>query len=162
MNDSPDIFVRSASNGDCEAVQELVFSVLREYGLVPDIGGTDVDLTNLEEFYIKRGGIFEVFVAADERIVGTVGLYPIDDETIELRKMYLRPEVRGKGLGRETLARMVEKSRELGFRRLYLETASILKEAVGLYEKFGFRPTCEMHTPRCDVAFEYDLGSTGK
>lgn len=157
MNQNSEIFFRSATNADCNAVQELVFSVLREYGLTPEIDGTDSDLTNLEDFYINRGGVFEVFIAPDGQIVGSVGLYPIDEETIELRKMYLKPEARGSGLGRATLARMVEKSRELGYRRLYLETATVLREAVRLYEKFGFRPTCEKHTPRCDAAYEYDL-----
>lgn len=52
---------------------------------------------------------------------------------------------------------MIETARHLGYKQIYLETAGILKEAVGLYKSFGFQPTCEKHTPRCDQAYFLDL-----
>lgn len=152
-----EVSIRSATNADCEGVQTLVFGILEEYGLKPDLAGTDKDITDIEAHYIERGGLFELLETADGTLLGTVGLYPMNDVTVELRKMYLSPKLRGKGVGKQTLQRMVEKSKELGFKKIYLETASILKEAVGLYEKFGFTPTCEKHTPRCDRAYFMDI-----
>lgn len=152
-----EISIRSASNDDCGNVQKLVFSILQEYGLTPDLAETDKDIADIEAHYIERGGLFELLETADGELLGTVGLYPMDAETVELRKMYLSPKLRGKGIGKQTLERMIERSRELGFKKIYLETASVLKEAVGLYEKFGFTPTCEKHTPRCDRAFFMNL-----
>lgn len=157
MSDLNQILIRGASNEDCARVQSLVFSVLREYGLEPDLAGTDRDIADIEANYIERGGIFELIETDDGELLGTVGLYPIDESTVELRKMYFSPRLRGRGLGRKTLERMVEKSRELGFSRLYLETATVLKEAVGLYESFGFTETDERHTPRCDAAYFLNL-----
>jgi putative acetyltransferase len=151
------ISVRSATNADCENVQYLVFSVLREYGLEPNLQGTDVDLTDIEAHYITRGGIFEIIEDEQGNLLGTVGLFPMSDETVELRKMYFHKNLRGKGFGKNTLERMIEKSRELGFKKIYLETATVLKEAVILYEKFGFKPTNEKHTPRCDVAYFLEI-----
>jgi len=78
-------------------------------------------------------------------------------ETVELRKMYFSEKLRGRGFGKITLQRMIETARAMGFRKIYLETAQVLKEAVHLYEKFGFVPTDEKHTPRCDAAYFLDL-----
>lgn len=157
MNELSEISIRPATNSDCAEIQTLVFGVLEEYGLKPDLAGTDKDLTDIEAHYLARGGLFELLETADGTLLGTVGLYPMDETTVELRKMYLSPQLRGKGIGKQTLQRMVEKAKELGFKKIYLETASVLKEAVGLYEKFGFTPTCEKHTPRCDRAYFMDI-----
>ncbi len=157
MNENAKIFIRSASNGDCERVQNLVFGILREYGLKPDLNGTDKDIADIEGHYTNRGGIFEIIENEAGELLGTCGLYPMNNETIELRKMYFSPKLRGQGFGKKTLQRMIEKSRELGYQKIYLETATILKEAVHLYEKFGFEPIDEKHTPRCDAAYCLDL-----
>jgi len=157
MGDSFEITIRSATNADCERVQNLVFGVLQEYGLEPDLDGTDRDIADLEANYLNRGGIFELIEDADGNLLGTVGLYPMSAETVELRKMYFSKQLRGRGIGQKTLRRMIEISREKGFRKIYLETARILKEAVHLYEKFGFQPTAEKHTPRCDQAYFLNL-----
>ena len=157
MNENAEIIIRSATNADCGRVQNLVFGVLREYGLEPDLQGTDRDIADIEAHYITRGGIFELIENESGELLGTCGLYPMNDEIIELRKMYFSPEFRGQGFGKKTLQRMLEKARELGYQKIYLETAVILKEAVHLYEKFGFQLTDEKHTPRCDAAYFLDL-----
>lgn len=157
MVEENNITIRTASNSDCGRIQALVFGVLAEYELLPDLDGTDQDLTDIEANYLNRGGIFEVIEDTHGNLLGTVGLYPFDQETVELRKMYFAPELRGKGVGKKILARTIEKAREMGFLRIYLETAAILKEAVHLYEKFGFEPVGEKHTPRCDQAYCLEL-----
>jgi putative acetyltransferase len=148
---------RSASNQDCEAIRSLVFGVLTEFGLELDLNGTDRDISDIDANYLTRGGVFEVLETADGEIVGTIGLYPLDQSTIELRKMYFKPEVRGLGYGQELLASMIEKARNLGYLRIYLETASVLNQAVHIYEKAGFKPVDEKHTPRCDQAYVLEL-----
>ena len=157
MIENGDIKIRAATNADCGNVQNLVFGVLREYGLQPDLDGTDRDLADLETHYTKRGGIFELIENESGELLGTVGLYPVNTETIELRKMYFSKKLRGQGFGKKTLQRMIETARQLGYQKIYLETATVLKEAVALYEKFGFKPTAEKHTPRCDAAYFIEL-----
>lgn len=157
MKESAEITLRPATNADGEQVRSLVFGILREYGFTPDENGTDADLSDLEANYVRRGGAFEVMEDALGNLVGTVGLYPMSTEIVELRKMYLASEFRGRGLGKKTLSMAIERARELGFKKVYLETASVLKEAIGLYRKFGFQPTCERHTPRCDQAYILDI-----
>src|SRR5689334_11389698 len=112
MNESfhDGIRIRSATNDDCNGVQSLVYGVLAEYELAPDTDGTDRDITDIEANYFARGGDFEVLVNGTDDVVGSIGLYPLDGETIELRKMYFAPSIRGFGLGRKLLARTIEKA----------------------------------------------------
>ncbi|HEY2866260.1 MAG TPA: GNAT family N-acetyltransferase [Pyrinomonadaceae bacterium] len=152
------ITIRMATNDDCLAVQGLVYCVLAEYDLAPDPEGTDRDLTDIEANYTDRGGLFEVLVDGDGDILGTIGLYPLDADTIELRKMYFARSIRGLGLGRKLLGRTLEKARNMGYLRVYLETARVLKQAVHLYEGFGFTPVDVIHTPRCDQAYILEFG----
>ena len=152
-----ELIVRSATNADREQVQGLVFGVLNEYGLEPDPEGTDSDLTDIEKNYIVRGGVFELIETREGRLLGTAALYPMDKETVELRKMYFDKELRGRGWGSLMLRRLIDRSRELGFKRIYLETASVLTDATRLYEKFGFVQTQETHAARSDRGYVLDL-----
>ena len=151
------IFIRAATNDDCRAIQSLVYCVLAEYDLAPDPDGTDRDITDIDPNYADRGGVFEVLVDSNDEIVGTIGLYPLDKETIELRKMYFASSIRGLGLGRKLLERTLENAKNMGYLRVYLETARVLKQAVHLYEAFGFEPVDVIHTPRCDQAYRLEL-----
>ncbi|MBI3877686.1 MAG: GNAT family N-acetyltransferase [Verrucomicrobia bacterium] len=159
MNDSFHEFtIRAATNTDCASVQLLVFSVLREYGLTPEPHATDADLADIEANYFQTGGAFWVVQNAAGEIVGSVGLHPEGKGDCEMRKMYLASSVRGRGLGRKLLETAVMRARELGFRRVTLGTASVLKEAVRLYERAGFKPIACDHFPgRCDAAYALDL-----
>src|SRR3989304_5812513 len=92
--------LRPADNNDSDRITELVFAVLREYGLAPDPESTDADLKDIEQSYLKRGGAFFVLEDRPGSIIGAYGLYRIDEATCELRKMYLRKSFRGRGLGK--------------------------------------------------------------
>ena len=72
--------------------------------------------------------------------------------------MYVFSEARGHGLGGRLLRRALAFARGRGFRRVELETASVLKEAIGLYAGAGFQPIERAHlAARCDRAFALDL-----
>lgn len=131
---------------------------MREYGLEPDEGSTDADLADIEAAYFHRGGYFGVVEDEKGMLVGTYGLYPLKEEVAEIRKMYLLPAARGKGLGACLLESLLRLAREKGYKRLELETAGVLKEAIGLYTKKGFKPVCrEEMSCRCDQVFALDL-----
>jgi len=132
--------LRPATNADCEPVRDLVFEVLAEYGLRPDPGNTDADLANIEQSYFAHGGAFYVLEDQNSSIIGAYGLYRMDEHTCELRKMYLRREFRGRGLGKRLLEDALANARRLGFKKVVLETASVLKEAIALYQAYGFTP----------------------
>ena len=152
------VTLRPATNNDREAVTSLVRDVLQEYGLKTSPGSTDADLRDLEFNYHARGGRFDVLENTEGQIVGCVGLYPHDTHSVELRKMYLRKDARGKGLGKKLLDHALTTAKQLGYKRVTLETASVLKEAIKLYTKYGFEPFVAQHlATRCDQAFVLDL-----
>jgi putative acetyltransferase len=158
MADEPTARLRGASNEDREAVTRLVYSVLKEYGLEPDPGATDADLVDIEQSYFARGGAFLVLEDQDGSIIGAYGLYPLEDQTCELRKMYLHKSHRGKGLGKSLMEGALAEARRLGFKRVILETASVLKEAIALYESYGFVEYEPGHlSTRCDQAYFLQL-----
>jgi molybdate transport system substrate-binding protein len=150
--------IRPAASGDTAAIRDVVATVLAEYGLRTDPSGIDSDLADIAAAYGARGGAFDVVVASDGSIAGSCGLYPLDAAICELRKMYLRNDVRGLGLGGRLLARALAVARARGFRRIELETASVLKAAIALYTGAGFLPIERAHrASRCDQAFALDL-----
>jgi len=149
--------IRSATNDDRERVAKLVFGVLAEYGLEPDPETTDADLQDIEANYLQRGGLFEV-IEDSGNMLGSVGLYPVNKTTCELRKMYFIPSARGLGLGKYVLARAIARAKELGFKQIVLETSSKLIAANRLYNKFGFKPVASDHlASRADQAYKLDL-----
>ena len=150
--------LRPATNADCQRVVDLVYTVLSEYGLQPDPQCTDADLKDIEQSYLQRGGVFYVLEGKDGSIIGSYGLYPMEAGTCELRKMYLHRDYRGEGHGRRMLEDALAKAKQLGFKRITLETASVLKEAIRLYESYGFKPYRPNHLScRCDQAYVLDL-----
>jgi len=150
--------LRPANNKDREKITDLVYGVLRQYGLKPDGACTDADLKDIERSYSERGGTFYVLEEEDGSIIGAYGLYPVDKRTCELRKMYLRSSYRGRGLGRLLLDDALVRARQMGFERMTLETASVLKEAIALYKSYGFVEYKPEHlSSRCDQAYVLEL-----
>lgn len=151
--------LRPATNTDGNAVRTLVFEVLREYGLSPDPEGTNADLPKIEEHY--RDGWFSV-LEVNGQIIGSVGLLPLAETVMELRKMYLHRDWRGRGLGRLLLNQALDEARKRGTHRVVLGTARVLGEAVALYKQSGFRPSQERYpASRVDQAWELDLSEGG-
>ncbi len=153
---SGDFRIRPATNADITAVKNIVFSVLTEYGLQPSESGKDHDLDDLEANYFQQNGFFGVLEFGTlMKAVGTFGLYRLEDDVCELRKMYLVPECRGRGAGIFMLESAMYIAKETGCVKMVLETISPLKEAISLYKKYGFREvTPKEINERVDQAFE--------
>jgi putative acetyltransferase len=153
------ITLRDGLGTDSDAVRKLVFDVLAEYGLAVDPAGTDSDLLDLEASYLEPGGVFKVLVGPAGAIVGCGGLLPLDARECELRKMYLLPAARGRGLGRALLHELLACARSRGFARVSLETNTVLREAIALYRSQGFRPAPPPShcATRCDQAWALEL-----
>jgi putative acetyltransferase len=94
----------------------------------------------------REGWMFEppdgVFLVAreDGRAVACGGICRFDETRAELKRMYVVPEARGRGLGRAILEALEEAARELGYAGLVLETGELHHEALGLYASAGYTP----------------------
>ena len=91
------------------------------------------------EYFEPPDGTFVVAFEDDEPIAcGGVGRW--DETTGELRRMYVLPTHRGRGLGRAILERLEDVGRQLGYSRMRLETGNEAPEALGLYRSAGYDP----------------------
>ena len=123
----------------------------------------DPTTDHLFELFQKINSIY--FVAEVEGVVaGGAGIFPssgLNQDTCELVKMYLIPDMRGLGLGRLLIERCLEFARKTGFRHVYIETMPELKKAMSVYEKFGFHylrgPLGDTGHFGCDVWMLKDL-----
>jgi putative acetyltransferase len=136
---------------DRTAASQVIGDVLAEYGLGWEPMGADRDVVEVEQFYQATGGEFWV-VEDQDKIVGTGGYYPVErgENAVEIRKMYLLPTARGKGLGRFLLGQLERSIVGKEFQTIWIETASVLVEATQLYESSGYRASTGVETPRCD------------
>ncbi|PZO44341.1 MAG: GNAT family N-acetyltransferase [Shackletoniella antarctica] len=150
--------IRSWQPGDRDAAAALIAQVLAEYSLTCEPTDSDRDALEVEASYWETGGEFWVVEKAGE-LVGTAGYRPTPrgDRAVELRKMYLLPQARGQGLGRHLLSQLESVIQQRGFDQIWLETASVLKEAVGLYEASGYEAASGVETARCDRVYRKPL-----
>jgi len=133
--------LRSIQLGDNAALAQIVRNTLAEFGANhPGTVYYDPTTDALYELFQTKGAGY--FVACiDDKLVGGAGIYPTNGlpaDTCELVKMYLVPEARGIGLGKTLIEKSLSFAEEKGYKRVYLETMPELKQALKVYEKFGF------------------------
>lgn len=155
--------IRDWQPRDRQAAFNLIRSVLAEYGLTCEPQGADQDVWEVETYYQQTGGQFWV-IETQRQLVGTAAYYPIQrgQRAVEIRKMYLLPKARSQGLGRFLLYTLEQEIIRQGFEQIHIETASVLRAAVQLYERNGYQPTTDVETARCDRAYIKFLSSSPK
>jgi putative acetyltransferase len=144
--------IRPIRPEDDSAVAAIIREVMASFGATgPGYSSSDAEVDAMSAAYDGARAAFFV-VELDDTLAGCGGIGPLegaDAGTCELRKMYLLPFARGRGLGRALLQRCLEAARGRGYRRCYLESLSSMEAAQSLYQQAGFRP------------LEAPLGATG-
>lgn len=155
-----DLSIRPALPKDSERITVLVSAILQEYGFECDFSNSESDLLDIGHTYLRSGGMFEIIEDEDGDLLGTYGILPLAAGMCKLRKMYLAPRVRGRGLGTYMMQRAIHKARDLGFGIMLLETTTAMQQAISLYVKSGFREIDKpAQSPRCDRVFRLDLNT---
>jgi putative acetyltransferase len=124
-------------------------------------GEADIGPTREAAMFVEPDGVFLV-VREKGRAVACGGIVRFDETRAELKRMYVLPDARGRGLGRRVLVELEAEARRLGYRALVLETGDLQREAVGLYESSGYQriPCYPPYDSRAlSLCFAKDLGS---
>lgn len=118
-------------------------------------------LDNPEEYILKKGGKILVALYENEP-VGVCALIKMNNSEydFEMAKMAVSPKAQGKSIGWLLGKAIAEKAKELGAKKIYLESNTVLKPAINLYYKLGFEKVFGLETPykRCNIQMELVLG----
>lgn len=136
-----DILIRTIQPNDNIALAKIIRDTLTEFNAnKPGTVYYDDTTDHLSEVFKKANSIYFVAESTGE-IVGGGGIYPtpnLTDGTCELVKLYLSTNARGKGVGKLLMENCLNSAKEMGYKKVYLETMPELTIAIPMYEKFGF------------------------
>jgi len=125
---------------DLHAVQ----TIFHEYALSASVSlefqDYEAEFSSLPGKYAAPEGCL-LLAWHQERVVGCGALRKVDSNTCEMKRVYIRPEGRGTGLGRQMVLRILEEARTKGYSRICLDVLPEFKAATHIYESVGFTPS---------------------
>ncbi len=141
MSDLSSLLIRSASDTDSEALIKLIGGVLKEYpGCVLDVDGDMPELRAPAAAIRKAQGRWWL-AEDDDGIIGSVAIEPAADGAIELKKLFVSPITRRRGLGAHLVTLAESEARFRGAVTMQLWTDSRFEDSHRLYERMGYRRT---------------------
>lgn len=130
---------QAGSSQQISAVRELFLEYASSLNFSLCFQSFEKELAGLPGDYAPPGGRL-LLAAHSSQLAGCVALHRLEDQICEMKRLYVRPQFRGQGLGRVLAERVVADAREIGYKRLRLDTVEpVMRDAVALYRKLGFR-----------------------
>jgi ribosomal protein S18 acetylase RimI-like enzyme len=146
--------IQAQSTEDIRRVRELFEEYVSWLGVNLCFQNYDKELAGLPGEYAPPSG--RLYLAVEnERVAGCVALRKIGEETCELKRLYVRPDFRGTGLGRRLTETVIHDARAIGYRRMRLDTLpGKMGQAIAMYRSLGFKNIEPYYdNPYDDVAF---------
>ena len=123
------------TDGNDESFREFYLKTEEYYSKI--VGGKQ-NRTGFIPYNLSES-ISDVVIASVDGIdVGCAGLKRYNDTDVEVKRVWVEPECRGKHIATEMMDMIEHRAREMGFKRAILQTRPIMPDAVGLYEKRGY------------------------
>lgn len=134
-----EIIIKEFTEDRAEEVKLLVMTVHKEFGFSYD-KKLDYDLDNVKNVYMQSNGGFWIALYQD-KVIGCTAIKETGnnrEKVAELKRMYLYPEFRGKGIGKKLFELAQSHLKEKGYKTIVLDTTSKQGDAIKFYEKNGF------------------------
>jgi ribosomal protein S18 acetylase RimI-like enzyme len=132
-------FAQAESPAQISQARELFLEYAQSLGFSLCFQNFDKELANLPGDYAPPEGRL-LLAEYDHQLAGCVALHKLAPGICEMKRLYLRPQFRGKGLGRALADRIISEARQIGYQGMHLDTVEpVMKDAVGMYRKLGFK-----------------------
>jgi ribosomal protein S18 acetylase RimI-like enzyme len=129
--------IRPARPGDLPDVRAMLAEYVAWIGLDLAFQEIDAELDGLPGEYVPpRGALF--VAAGRDALAGMIAFRPIDGAICEMKRLFVRPAARGRGLARRLIARAMDEARRAGYAEMRLDTLPMMGDAQALYEALGF------------------------
>jgi putative acetyltransferase len=140
------VLTEAKSPAQIAKIRELFLEYAESLGFSLCFQGFDKELANLPGDYAAPEGLL-LLAKYQEEVAGCVALHKLDKEICEMKRLYLRPRFRGKGVGRALAQTVIAEAQRIGYRRMRLDTVEpVMKDAVGLYRQLGFKDIAPYRT----------------
>lgn len=131
-------FVDAEANGSIEDARTIFREYEKWLGLDLCFQGFEEEMRSLPGRYAKPDGRL-ILAYKDSELAGGIALRKIGDGICEMKRLYLRENSRGSGIGRELIEKLIEEARKIGYKKMRLDTfPPKMGKAVQLYESHGF------------------------
>lgn len=131
--------VQAESAAQITQARELFLEYAKSLGFSLCFQNFDQELATLPGDYAPPEGRL-LLAEYEGQVAGCVALHKLSVDTCEMKRLYLRPQFRGKGLGRALAGRIITEARQIGYQRMRLDTVEpVMQDAVAMYRKIGFR-----------------------
>jgi ribosomal protein S18 acetylase RimI-like enzyme len=127
---------------DSDEYLEHIRELFKEY---TDSLGFDLSFQNFDQEFAELPGKYAspdgklLLAMYDGKIAGCVALRKFDNDICEMKRLYVRPECRRKGIGKALSIAVINLAREIGYSAMRLDTVPRMKQAIELYYSIGFK-----------------------
>lgn len=132
-----------------ENLSSTKLMIIHEFGISSDVSAIlEQDMAKVQQFAPPQGRL--LLGEYETKIAGCACLRKIGEDVGEIKRMYVKPEFRKKGIGRSLLQAIIHEARQIGYSKIRLDTAPFAKEAQALYRSLGFQeiePYAESEIP---------------
>jgi GNAT superfamily N-acetyltransferase len=133
------IFAQTESPTQIAQARELFLEYAQSLGFSLCFQNFDKELAELPGDYAPPEGRL-LLAEYEDQLAGCVALHKLGPGVCEMKRLYLRPQFRNKGLGRALAERITAEARRIGYDRMRLDTVEpVMKDAVAMYSKLGFK-----------------------
>jgi GNAT superfamily N-acetyltransferase len=137
------------SAAEWDQVRELFREYWTSFGFSPCFQGFETEVAGLPGAYAPPGGAL-VLALIDGHAAGCAALRRFDAQRAEAKRLYVRPQFRGQGVGRALLDWVIAEARTMGYREMVGDSIPQMAVALAMYDRAGFErtgPYAEAPTP---------------